>query len=104
MIVPEAAHKVLKALENSTSSRRALRLEAMQSLSSLPDYNWCGVYRLQGRQLILDEFVGDPTDHTVIPVGKGVCGVAVEENKNQVIEDVHALSNYLSSSIKTKAE
>lgn len=54
--------------------------------------------------LVLDEYVGDATDHTRIPVGRGVCGTAVAENRNQVIEDVRELQNYLSCSLKTRSE
>jgi GAF domain-containing protein len=48
--------------------------------------------------------VGTPTDHTEIPVGRGVCGTAVAENQNQVIPDVRELSNYLACSLETRAE
>ena len=54
--------------------------------------------------MILDEYVGAHTDHTHIPVGRGVCGTAVAENQNQVIEDVRELSNYLACSIQTRSE
>ena len=53
---------------------------------------------------MLDEYVGEVTEHTRIPVGRGVCGTAVAENKNQVIDDVNALGNYLACSISTKSE
>ena len=76
----------------------------MAMLNDLPLYEWSGVYRLEGDHLHLDEYVGDATDHTVIPVGRGVCGTAVAERRSQVIEDVQALDNYLSCSIKTRSE
>lgn len=76
----------------------------MQSLSGLPGYNWSGVYRLEGDTLVLDEYVGAATDHTRIAVGVGVCGTAVAEDRNQVVEDVRELSNYLACSISTRSE
>lgn len=76
----------------------------MQILDELPDYNWSGVYRLEGDQLVLDAYVGATTEHTHIPVGRGVCGTAVAENKNQVIEDVRELDNYLACSVSTRSE
>ncbi len=81
-----------------------MRAFAMRELANLPNYDWAGVYRLESETLILDEYVGEPTEHTQIPVGRGVCGTAVAEDANQVIEDVTKLDNYLSCSIKTKAE
>ncbi len=76
----------------------------MEQLDLLGEYNWSGIYRLEGDTLILDEYVGSSTDHTQIPVGRGVCGTAVAENKNQIVEDVRELSNYLSCSLQTRSE
>lgn len=59
---------------------------------------------MEGDELVLDEYVGEATDHVRIPVGRGVCGTAVAERANQVIEDVRSISNYLACSIKTRSE
>ena len=96
--------EVLTKIQRSCNSGRALRFEAMSALAELPNYSWCGVYRLEGDMLLLDEYVGEATDHTEIPVGRGVCGTAVAEDTNQVIKDVRELSNYLSCSFKTRSE
>jgi len=76
----------------------------MEQLDSLDTYNWSGIYRLEGDTLVLDEYVGAATDHTQIPVGRGVCGTAVAERANQVIEDVRELTNYLACSTQTRSE
>lgn len=76
----------------------------MTLLDALPGYDWSGIYVLEGNLLKLAEYVGEPTDHTLIPVGRGVCGTAVAEGKNQVVENVNQLENYLSCSLKTRAE
>jgi GAF domain-containing protein len=76
----------------------------MEQLDQLQDYNWSGIYRLEGETLILDAYVGAATDHTHIPVGRGVCGTAVAEDKNQVITDVRELTNYLACSTQTRSE
>lgn len=81
-----------------------MRAQAMTLLDGLPDYNWSGIYRLEGDELVLDEFVGEPTDHTRIPIGRGVCGTAVSENANQIVSDVRSLDNYLACSVKTRSE
>lgn len=92
------------ALHATGLAGRSLRRAAMASLARLPGYDWCGVYRLEGETLVLDEYVGDATDHVRIPVGVGVCGTAVAENANQVVTDVRELTNYLACSTKTRAE
>lgn len=79
-------------------------MAAMQALDRREGYDWSGIYRLEGDVLVLDAYVGAETDHTHIPVGRGVCGTAVAENANQVVADVRELENYLACSLETKAE
>ena len=76
----------------------------MQQIDQIDGYDWSGIYRLEGETLVLDAYVGAPTDHTHIPVGRGVCGAAVAQDANQVVDDVNALENYLSCSLETKSE
>lgn len=76
----------------------------MECLARVPGYDWCGVYRLEGGTLVLDEYVGAPTEHDRIEIGVGVCGTAVAEGKNQVVADVRNLENYLSCSVQTRSE
>ena len=104
MIDDSAADEVIATIRSSIAKGKELRKFAMEELASIDAYDWCGVYRLKGNSLILDEFVGEPTEHTEIPVGLGVCGTAVAENTNQIINDVSEADNYLSCSIQTKSE
>jgi GAF domain-containing protein len=76
----------------------------MAQLDQLDGFDWSGAYRLEGDTLVLDEYVGAETDHTRIPVGTGVCGTAIAEDRNQVIEDVRELKNYLACSLETRSE
>jgi len=78
---------------------------AMQLIyDNVPAYKWIGIYWLSGNELKLGPYVGAATDHTVIEVGKGVCGQAVADNENQLVSDVRELDNYLACSIKTRSE
>lgn len=104
MIESSVASAVIKRVEDAPLGGAALRRFAMEQISGLPGYNWSGIYRLEGEELLLDEFVGAATDHVRIPVGKGVCGTAVAENANQIVEDVSTLDNYLACSLTTKSE
>lgn len=69
-------------------------------------FNWTGFYFRNGdkEELVLGPFVGEPTDHTVIPFGKGICGQVAVSNETFVVPDVSAQDNYLSCSVATKAE
>jgi GAF domain-containing protein len=76
----------------------------MELLSEEPGYDWVGVYTLHDHELMLDVYVGEATEHARIPLGKGVCGTAVAENRNMVVDDVRDLENYLACSIDTRSE
>lgn len=56
---------------------------------SLTDINWAGFYILEGDTLVLGPFQGKPAC-IEIPIGRGVCGTAVAENRTQLVPDVHA--------------
>ena len=74
--------------------------------SNVDYYNWVGFYFRNGKkeELILGPYVGAPTDHTVIPFGKGICGQVAVSNQNFVVPDVSAQDNYIACSITVKAE
>ncbi len=57
-----------------------------------------------GRELVLHNYIGRPTDHTRIAVGSGVCGTAVAEERDINVPDVDAIDNYLACSVETKSE
>ncbi|CAN5558862.1 hypothetical protein BH11ARM1_BH11ARM1_18060 [soil metagenome] len=104
MIDFEVSKLIIANLQDAHETGGPLRAKAMRMLNELPHFDWSGIYRLEGDNLILDEYTGAATDHTIIPVGRGVCGTAVAENANQKIDDVRDLENYLSCSIETRAE
>jgi GAF domain-containing protein len=104
VIPPNTSEHVVTAIETNEADGPALRRFAMEKLAEIESYDWCGIYRLEGDTLVLDEFVGAATDHSSIPVGRGVCGTAVAEGRNQIVEDVRERSNYLACSIQTRSE
>lgn len=69
-------------------------------------YNWVGFYFKNGErnELKLAEFSGEPTEHTIIPFGKGICGQVAISNENFVVPDVTAHNNYISCGWKVKSE
>lgn len=66
--------------------------------------HWIGIYELKGSALHLGPYYGPETDHRVIPVGRGVCGTAVAEDANQIVDDVRAVGNYLACNLETRSE
>ena len=70
----------------------------------VPDYTWVGIYLLDGNELVLGPFVGKPSPHTRIPLGRGICGAAAAEKATIVVDDVNADPRYLACSLDTKSE
>jgi len=102
------ANEIVSRVEesvNSSASRDEVLRDAVSILKQeRKHYNWVGIYLLEGDTLVLHNYIGKPTDHTHIPVGKGVCGVAVAQGANQIVGDVTRLDNYLACSAETRAE
>ncbi len=69
-------------------------------------YDWVGFYFKNGdkEELKLGPFAGTPTDHTIIPFGKGICGQVAVSNQNFVVPDVNAQDNYIACSLTVKSE
>ncbi len=85
--------------------------EKMQQICDLlrntvDHYDWVGFYFKNGdkRELKLGPYAGEPTDHTIIPFGKGICGQVAESNQNFVVPDVSAQDNYIACSLTVKSE
>jgi len=69
-------------------------------------YCWVGFYLVSEKKntLILGPYVGEITDHTEIPFGRGICGQVALSHKTFVVPDVEKQDNYLSCNMKVKSE
>ena len=74
--------------------------------TNVNEYDWVGFYFKNGTkdELILKQFAGEPTDHTIIPFGKGICGQVAVSNENFIVPDVSAQDNYIACSFTVKSE
>lgn len=100
----EQLSAIERLLATAPNSREGVKQTMVYLHDHRNDYHWVGVYVLRGDTLHLGPYVGPVTDHERIPVGRGVCGTAVAENKNQVIADVRELDNYLACNLETRSE
>jgi len=102
------ATKVVRALRAAhlhDEGRQALLQMACERIRSWgPPYTSVYAYMLHGNELQLEAYAGRETEHTRIPVGKGVCGTAVSEKRDQNVGDVSAIGNYLACNLFTKSE
>ena len=73
--------------------------------TSVPTYSWVGLYALEGNDLVLDSWSGPAaTEHTRIPIGKGVCGFAAKASRTEIVSDVSRDPRYLQCFLSTRSE
>lgn len=94
---------VTKSEPNATEKMQQI-CDVLQT--TVDHYDWVGFYFKNGdkRELKLGPYTGEPTDHTIIPFGKGICGQVAESNENFVVPDVQAQDNYIACSVTVKSE
>ncbi|MDO6853909.1 GAF domain-containing protein [Cellulophaga lytica] len=106
-MLQELKLSVLTIIENNKGNKDQTLLAICELLEEkVPYYNWVGFYFKNGdkNELKLGPYVGEPTDHVIIPFGKGICGQVAVSNENFVVPDVQAQDNYIACSITVKAE
>jgi len=92
--------------EDNISNNDKLLLICKLLEKNVKHYNWVGFYFRNGdkKELKLGPYVGAPTDHEIIPFGKGICGQVAVSNENFIVPDVAAQDNYIACSISVKSE
>ena len=70
---------------------------------SLKNLNWAGFYLMRDGELVLGPFQGK-TACMRIPVGKGVCGTAVKENRIIRVDDVHLFKGHIACDCASESE
>lgn len=102
------AAKVIAALRGAFARdlgrAELLRLAAERIRAAGAPYTSVYLYMLHGGELVLEAHAGRETDHTRIPVGKGVCGTAVATGQDQNVPDVRAIENYIACNAWTRSE
>ena len=69
----------------------------------MPDINWVGFYKMTDGALVLGPFQGKPACIR-IPVGRGVCGTAVAEDRVQLVYDVHQFPGHIACDCASNSE
>jgi L-methionine (R)-S-oxide reductase len=96
-----------KELEGLLAGEHDLIANAANATSlifhALPDLNWCGIYLLRGRELIVGPFQGKPAC-VHIPLGKGVCGTAAAERRTVVVPNVHEFPGHIACDAASESE
>ncbi|MBR2889322.1 MAG: GAF domain-containing protein [Oscillospiraceae bacterium] len=100
----EMLAKELEALTRDIPYETANLANASALLwQTLPDINWAGFYKMTDGKLVLGPFQGKPAC-IVIPVGRGVCGTAVAEDRTQLVFDVHQFPGHIACDCASNSE
>jgi GAF domain-containing protein len=92
------------AIDSQADPTRAMQAAVRSLQDGLPHYTWVGIYLLDGNELVLGPYVGKPSPHTRIPLGRGICGAAASEKATIVVDDVSTDARYLACSVDTRSE
>jgi L-methionine (R)-S-oxide reductase len=71
---------------------------------SEPTFDWVGVYWVDGRDLVLGPFEGNPTEHVRIRIPEGVCGSVAASGQTEVVPDVRTRPGHIACDIDTRSE
>jgi L-methionine (R)-S-oxide reductase len=106
MNIPKIKKSVNGIIESNTSASEKLQNICNYLKQEIDYFHWVGFYFKNGNknELKLAEFAGEPTEHIIIPFGKGICGQVAISNKNFIVPDVSAQENYISCGWKVKSE
>jgi L-methionine (R)-S-oxide reductase len=73
--------------------------------ASFAHFSWVGVYRLEGRELVLEAYTGpQATEHVRIPIEHGLCGRAARDGVTVIVDDVRSSTEYLACFLSTRSE
>jgi L-methionine (R)-S-oxide reductase len=95
---------ITRAIDQAPDGLTAMRETVTMLKARLPHYTWAGIYLLEGEELVLGPYLGKPSPHTRIPLGRGICGAAATERATIVVDDVNSDPRYLACSIETRSE
>ena len=99
----ELLEKITQILTQNPEHKLQQIVDLLQT--TIAHYSWVGIYVVKGNNLILGPWNGpEATEHTTIPIGKGICGSAAATGKTEIISNVHADDRYLSCFISTRSE
>jgi GAF domain-containing protein len=101
---PTLAKRTIDAIAAAPDADAAMTATVGMLAREVPTYNWVGIYLLVGNELVLGPFVGAPSPHARIPLGRGICGAAATEAMTIIVDDVASDPRYLECSLETRSE
>lgn len=104
------SEKILSSIDGLLNQQKSVD-ETLQQIckilhAEVSHYDWVGFYMLDKTQpvLVLGPYLGKPTEHIEIEVGKGVCGQVAEKASTMIVQDVSKMDNYIACSLDVQSE
>lgn len=95
----------LKTAISGTPSDHVLENVVKLLRANSDHYDWVGIYLTKGDSLILAAYAGvAETEHVMIPIGQGICGLAAKQGATVVVPDVSKDPRYLMCFPSTRSE
>ena len=82
---------LIRGVRHETANLANISAAVWQAMEGI---NWAGFYVMEQDRLVLGPFQGKPAC-IEIPVGRGVCGTAAQEEKTILVEDVHQFPGHI---------
>ena len=102
--VQAVVDRIRRQLEPLADPKAAMSAVVTTLKETFPRYTWVGIYLVEGEELVLGPYLGKPSPHTRIPLGRGICGAAATERETIVVDDVNSDARYLACSVETQSE
>lgn len=99
--------QILAVLDGENNQGAQMATISCLLAQAFPDtFFWTGFYVVSPdneKELVVGPYQGT-LGCLRIPFGRGVCGTAAEEQRTQVVEDVHAIANHIACDSRTNSE
>jgi L-methionine (R)-S-oxide reductase len=93
----------VKALLEGETDAIAAMANTCAAIHTVFGWHWVGFYRVVGNELVLGPFQG-PVACTRIGKGRGVCGIAWEQDRVQRVPDVELFPGHIACSALSRSE
>lgn len=106
MKIIDLQNKIIHIIKGTQSLEKKLQEICDFLKGEIIHFHWVGFYFRNGekQELKLAQFSGTPTEHIIIPFGKGICGQVAVSNQNFIVQDISEEDNYISCGLDVKSE
>lgn len=101
----KASRDIRSELQTANNEIDAHEIVVQDLRDRFDHYSWVGIYVVEGNDLVLTAWAGpEETEHTRIPIGEGICGLAAKTGETEVVPDVSEREEFIACFPSTRAE